>query len=125
MRAMVSSEAVKPPTLTRPLARLASCGGVKERARSKATIAAGPPMAVAKVITTSSHTGAGPGHSSAAVHGTTIASTTRITMTDREYGSRATIRESPRLLTTVHAVIAIRSVLADAVLQPSPRTRNG
>ena len=80
---MVSSEAVKPPTLTRPLARPVSCAGVKDRARSKPTIEAGPPLAVAKAITTTTQSGAAPGHSSTAVHGTTIARTTPTTIHER------------------------------------------
>ena len=61
MRAIVSSEAVKPPTLTSPLARPIACTGVKVRARSKPTIEAGPPVAVVQAITTTIHAGAGPG----------------------------------------------------------------
>ena len=56
---------------------------MKERARSKPTIAAGPPLAMVKAITTTSHVGAAPGHSSTAVHGTTIAATTPTTMNER------------------------------------------
>ena len=80
---MTSSDAVKPPTLTSPLARPIAWAGVKERARSKPTIAAGPPLAVAKAISTTSHVGAAPGHSSTAVHGTIIAMTIAMTIHDR------------------------------------------
>ena len=80
---MVSSEAVKPPMLTSPLARPVSCGGVNERARSKPTIEAGPPLAVANAITTTSHVGATPGHSRTAVHGTTMVRTTPTTIHER------------------------------------------
>ena len=66
--AITSREAVKPPTLTSPLARPIACTGVKERARSKPTIDAGPPLAVANAITTTSQCGGTPGQSSTAVH---------------------------------------------------------
>ena len=80
---MVSSEAEKPPMLTSPLARPSDCDGVKERARSKATIEAGPPVAVVSTITTSSHSGAGVSRSSTAVQGTIIAATIPITSHER------------------------------------------
>jgi len=56
---------------------------VKVRARSKPTIAAGPPVAVVKAMTTTTQSGAGPGQSRTAVHGTIIAATTPMTIQER------------------------------------------
>ena len=74
---------MKPPMLTTPLARpVASCG-VKVRARSKPTMEAGPPVAMAKTSTTSSHSGAGSERTSTAVQHTAMTATTASTIRDR------------------------------------------
>ena len=80
---MVSSDAEKPPMLTNPLALPLASAGVKLRARSKPTIDAGPPDAIAKTSRTSSHIGAGVDCISTTAHISAIQATTQMTITER------------------------------------------
>ena len=81
--AMTSKEARNPPTFTTPFARPVASTGVNVRARSKPTIEAGPPVAMAQTRSTSNHSGDGSGRARTAPQTSAITATTASTIRER------------------------------------------
>lgn len=103
---------------TTPLARPTASVGVKERARSKPTVEAGPPVAVTQIRTTMTGRGAGPGHVSTTAQTTLITATIPSTMRDRWNGNRPTAHASTGPLTRDQPTASISRPLASWGLSP-------
>lgn len=123
MANMDSSDAMKPPMFTMPVAVPTRIAGLKVRAKSKAIMEPGPPTASASTRAVSSGRGAGPGYTSTASQAPAISPAIARTIVDRRSGCRPTYRPSRGPQTIPTATKRVIRVEAGASPTPSARTR--
>ncbi|MDI2022123.1 hypothetical protein PJL18_02652 [Paenarthrobacter nicotinovorans] len=117
--------AMKPPTLTIPVAVPIRCEGLNVRAKSKPIMEPGPPMASTTTKRTRSQSGARSGRRSTAAHAMAVAVVIKRTIADLRMGCLETNRPSPGPATM--AVATKSAIRADTVPASSPwaESRNG
>ena len=125
MARMVSSEATKPPTLTTPLALPCRSAGFQVRAKSKPIIEPGPLVPRTTTSTTSSHSGARPGHSSTTLHVLAVRTRIEKTSTERRSGQRPHSRPSSGPMPMPTSTSSDSSDAAVPGESPCPTTRKG
>ena len=117
--------AMKPPTLMMPLVLAIRSGGLDVRPTSKPIIEAGPPQPQATTSTTSSHSGASPGHASTAVQASAIAAIVPSATVDRCQGWLPTTQPRTGPDATTATMIRLSNAPATVSERPSLSTRKG